>query len=198
MRLTGSIIARDRVAVAQAGEALRFTAGNFYINDKPTGAVVGQQPFGGARASGTNDKAGSAANLSAGHHPGRSRRPSSRPRPSATRTNSRTDAGTSSATPDRWSAGIHRMPRAEALTDCAPSGRCGTFTQRPVGAVRPGVVRRRSLRRVAVHWAAGWGTRGRAAKYGRSRDAGRAGEQSDQEHYCLARQPNLLFNSALR
>ncbi len=61
--LTGSIIARDRVAVATAAEALRFTAGNFYINDKPTGAVVGQQPFGGARASGTNDKAGSAANL---------------------------------------------------------------------------------------------------------------------------------------
>ncbi len=61
--LTGSIVARDRVAVARATEALRFTAGNFYINDKPTGAVVGQQPFGGARASGTNDKAGSAANL---------------------------------------------------------------------------------------------------------------------------------------
>jgi 1-pyrroline-5-carboxylate dehydrogenase len=61
--LTGSIIARDRVAVAEASRALRFTAGNFYINDKPTGAVVGQQPFGGARASGTNDKAGSAANL---------------------------------------------------------------------------------------------------------------------------------------
>ncbi len=61
--LTGSIIARDRAAVARASEALRYTAGNFYINDKPTGAVVGQQPFGGARASGTNDKAGSAANL---------------------------------------------------------------------------------------------------------------------------------------
>jgi 1-pyrroline-5-carboxylate dehydrogenase len=61
--LTGSVIARDRAAVANASEALRFTAGNFYINDKPTGAVVGQQPFGGARASGTNDKAGSAANL---------------------------------------------------------------------------------------------------------------------------------------
>ncbi len=61
--LTGSIIARDRAAVARAAGALRFTAGNFYINDKPTGAVVGQQPFGGARASGTNDKAGSAANL---------------------------------------------------------------------------------------------------------------------------------------
>jgi len=61
--LTGSILGRDRVAVAAATEALRFTAGNFYINDKPTGAVVGQQPFGGARASGTNDKAGSAANM---------------------------------------------------------------------------------------------------------------------------------------
>jgi 1-pyrroline-5-carboxylate dehydrogenase len=61
--LTGSVIARDRTAVATAAAALRYTAGNFYINDKPTGAVVGQQPFGGARASGTNDKAGSAANL---------------------------------------------------------------------------------------------------------------------------------------
>jgi len=61
--LTGSIVARDRTAVALATDSLRFTAGNFYINDKPTGAVVGQQPFGGARASGTNDKAGSAANL---------------------------------------------------------------------------------------------------------------------------------------
>ncbi|RJO73606.1 L-glutamate gamma-semialdehyde dehydrogenase [Nocardia panacis] len=61
--LTGSIIATDRAAVARACEALRFAAGNFYINDKPTGAVVGQQPFGGSRASGTNDKAGSAQNL---------------------------------------------------------------------------------------------------------------------------------------
>ncbi len=61
--LTGSIMARDRRAVAWATEHLRFAAGNFYVNDKPTGAVVGQQPFGGARASGTNDKAGSAANL---------------------------------------------------------------------------------------------------------------------------------------
>ncbi len=61
--LTGSIIAQDRVAIAEATEALRFSAGNFYINDKPTGAVVGQQPFGGARASGTNDKAGSIFNL---------------------------------------------------------------------------------------------------------------------------------------
>jgi 1-pyrroline-5-carboxylate dehydrogenase len=61
--LTGAIIATDRAAIAHAGEALRFTAGNFYINDKPTGAVVGQQPFGGGRASGTNDKAGAMHNL---------------------------------------------------------------------------------------------------------------------------------------
>ena len=61
--LTGSIFAQDRQAIAVATETLRFSAGNFYINDKPTGAVVGQQPFGGARASGTNDKAGSRLNL---------------------------------------------------------------------------------------------------------------------------------------
>jgi 1-pyrroline-5-carboxylate dehydrogenase len=61
--LTGSIIAQDRAAIDAATEALRFAAGNFYINDKPTGAVVGRQPFGGARASGTNDKAGSILNL---------------------------------------------------------------------------------------------------------------------------------------
>jgi len=61
--LTGAVFATDRAAVAQASAALRFAAGNFYINDKPTGAVVGQQPFGGARRSGTNDKAGSALNL---------------------------------------------------------------------------------------------------------------------------------------
>ncbi len=61
--LTGSIIARDRRAIAWASERLRFAAGNFYVNDKPTGAVVGQQPFGGGRASGTNDKAGAASNL---------------------------------------------------------------------------------------------------------------------------------------
>jgi 1-pyrroline-5-carboxylate dehydrogenase len=61
--LTGSVFARDRRAVLQAMSALRNAAGNFYINDKPTGAVVGQQPFGGARASGTNDKAGSKLNL---------------------------------------------------------------------------------------------------------------------------------------
>jgi 1-pyrroline-5-carboxylate dehydrogenase len=61
--LTGAVIATDRQAIATATEVLRFTAGNFYINDKPSGAVVGQQPFGGARASGTNDKAGSVVNL---------------------------------------------------------------------------------------------------------------------------------------
>jgi 1-pyrroline-5-carboxylate dehydrogenase len=60
---TGSIFARDRKAIATASRELRHAAGNFYINDKPTGAVVGQQPFGGSRASGTNDKAGSALNL---------------------------------------------------------------------------------------------------------------------------------------
>ena len=62
--LTGAVIAEDRQAIARAAKTVRFAAGNFYINDKPTGAVVGQQPFGGSRASGTNDKAGSAANLS--------------------------------------------------------------------------------------------------------------------------------------
>jgi 1-pyrroline-5-carboxylate dehydrogenase len=61
--LTGAVFARDRAAVHQAATALRHAAGNFYVNDKPTGAVVGQQPFGGARASGTNDKAGSKLNL---------------------------------------------------------------------------------------------------------------------------------------
>ena len=61
--LTGSIFGRDRAAILEASHALRFAAGNLYVNDKPTGAVVGQQPFGGARASGTNDKAGSIWNL---------------------------------------------------------------------------------------------------------------------------------------
>ena len=61
--LTGSIMATDRAVLAKAARELRFAAGNFYFNDKPTGAVVGQQPFGGGRASGTNDKAGSAQNL---------------------------------------------------------------------------------------------------------------------------------------
>ncbi len=61
--LTGAIFAQDRTAIVKMERALRHAAGNFYINDKPTGAVVGQQPFGGARASGTNDKAGSKLNL---------------------------------------------------------------------------------------------------------------------------------------
>jgi len=61
--LTGAVIAQDRAALTEAANALRYAAGNFYLNDKPTGAVVGQQPFGGARASGTNDKAGSLLNL---------------------------------------------------------------------------------------------------------------------------------------
>ncbi len=61
--LTGAIFARDRGFLEVAARVLRFAAGNLYLNDKPTGAVVGQQPFGGARLSGTNDKAGSALNL---------------------------------------------------------------------------------------------------------------------------------------
>jgi 1-pyrroline-5-carboxylate dehydrogenase len=61
--LTGAVFAQDRAAIDEAGEKLRYAAGNFYVNDKPTGAVVGQQPFGGSRASGTNDKAGSMWNL---------------------------------------------------------------------------------------------------------------------------------------
>jgi 1-pyrroline-5-carboxylate dehydrogenase len=61
--LTGAVFATDRAAIEEAEDALRYAAGNFYVNDKPTGAVVGQQPFGGSRASGTNDKAGSMWNL---------------------------------------------------------------------------------------------------------------------------------------
>jgi 1-pyrroline-5-carboxylate dehydrogenase len=61
--LTGAVFARERDAVDLAEEKLQYAAGNFYVNDKPTGAIVGQQPFGGARASGTNDKAGSMWNL---------------------------------------------------------------------------------------------------------------------------------------
>jgi 1-pyrroline-5-carboxylate dehydrogenase len=61
--LTGCVIAEDEKAIKEAREFLTHSAGNFYINDKPTGAVVGQQPFGGGRASGTNDKAGSMLNL---------------------------------------------------------------------------------------------------------------------------------------
>jgi delta 1-pyrroline-5-carboxylate dehydrogenase len=84
--LTGAIIAQDRTAVLKASEALRFAAGNLYINDKPTGAVVGQQPFGGGRTSGTNDKAGSIYNLLRWISPARSRRPSCHPPPSPTPT----------------------------------------------------------------------------------------------------------------
>ena len=61
--LTGAVFARDRAAIDEASDRLGYAAGNFYVNDKPTGAVVGQQPFGGARGSGTNDKAGSKLNL---------------------------------------------------------------------------------------------------------------------------------------
>ena len=61
--LTGAIFAEDKQAIEIAKNTLKYTAGNFYINDKPTGAVVNQQPFGGSRASGTNDKAGSYLNL---------------------------------------------------------------------------------------------------------------------------------------
>jgi len=61
--LTGAVVATDRAAIGSATRRLRFAAGNFYVNDKPTGAVVGQQPFGGSRASGTNDKAGTVGNL---------------------------------------------------------------------------------------------------------------------------------------
>ena len=84
--LTGSIIAQDRQVIADARRDLRFAAGNFYINDKPTGAVVGQQPFGGARASGTNDKAGAAVNLIRWTSPRPSRRPSCLPRTGPTPT----------------------------------------------------------------------------------------------------------------
>ena len=61
--LTGAVFANERDAIEEAQDVLRYAAGNFYVNDKPTGAVVGQQPFGGSRASGTNDKAGSMWNL---------------------------------------------------------------------------------------------------------------------------------------
>ena len=61
--LTGCVMGNDKIAIKEAKDGLTHSAGNFYINDKPTGAVVGQQPFGGSRASGTNDKAGSELNL---------------------------------------------------------------------------------------------------------------------------------------
>ena len=77
--LTGAVFAQDRRHIRRLADRLRFTAGNFYINDKPTGAVVGQQPFGGSRASGTNDKAGSAQNCCDGSRPAPSRRRSCPP-----------------------------------------------------------------------------------------------------------------------
>ena len=83
--LTGAIFAQDRYAIECLTNKLTDCAGNFYINDKPTGAVVGQQPFGGARGSGTNDKAGSMINLLRGYHPGPSRRTLCRRRTTGTR-----------------------------------------------------------------------------------------------------------------
>ena len=76
--LTGSVFAQDRYAIEHITKALTHAAGNFYVNDKPTGAVVGQQPFGGSRASGTNDKAGSMLNLLRWYRLEPSRRPCSR------------------------------------------------------------------------------------------------------------------------
>ena len=61
--MTGAVFSKEQIAIDTASKILEYSAGNFYINDKPTGAVVGQQPFGGGRASGTNDKAGSYLNL---------------------------------------------------------------------------------------------------------------------------------------
>lgn len=84
--LTGAVIANDRAAAAYTAEKLRYAAGNFYINDKSTGAVVGQQPFGGGRNSGTNDKAGAPRTFSAGPSPEPSRKPWSRRRTTRTRT----------------------------------------------------------------------------------------------------------------
>ncbi len=76
--LTGAIFSRDRQVIDQYSRELKYSAGNFYINDKPTGAVVGQQPFGGSRLSGTNDKAGSELNLLRWCSLEQSRRPSYR------------------------------------------------------------------------------------------------------------------------
>jgi 1-pyrroline-5-carboxylate dehydrogenase len=83
--LTGAIFAQDRRVIGRLTEALTHAAGNFYINDKPTGAVVGQQPFGGGRASGTNDKAGGIQNMIRWVSPAPSRRPSCPPRTSPIR-----------------------------------------------------------------------------------------------------------------
>jgi 1-pyrroline-5-carboxylate dehydrogenase len=91
--LTGAVFAADRARSREAASALRNAAGNFYINDKPTGAVVGQQPFGGARASGTNDKAGSKLNLVRWVSARTSRRPSARRATTGTRSWSSGRAG---------------------------------------------------------------------------------------------------------
>ena len=98
--LTGAIFSQDRASIDEAQEALRYTAGNFYVNDKPTGAVVGQQPFGGARASGTNDKAGSMWNLIRWVSPRTIKETFVSPRTTAIRS-CRADGGNGSAPPGR-------------------------------------------------------------------------------------------------
>ncbi len=113
--LTGAVFAGDEDALAQADDVLRYAAGNFYVNDKPTGATVGQQPFGGARASGTNDKAGTVWNLIRFASPARS-----------SATTSQTDA--------RPSAACERADLA--------GSRCGRREARPPGR-RPPPARRR-------------------------------------------------------
>ncbi len=117
--LTGAVIAQDRRAIAWAQEELRFAAGNFYINDKPTGAVVGQQPFGGGRASGTNDKAGAAVNLLRWTRRGRSRRRSCRRRTTATRTWAELPS------PHRDRAGAAAIARDAGPRGCGPAARPG-------------------------------------------------------------------------
>ena len=146
--LTGAVFAQDRDAITAAMDVLRYAAGNFYINDKPTGAVVGQQPFGGARASGTNDKAGSVLNLLRWDHPRSSRRPS--PRPSTTlpaHGMTRPDA-----LPDQMMLSSVRsnalLKRLTSKTDTSTSGlrlRYGSGPARPTGALEepvPGKARR--------------------------------------------------------
>ena len=122
--LTGAIIAQDRQAIADARRDLRFAAGNFYVNDKPTGAVVGQQPFGGARASGTNDKAGAAATCCAGPARARSRRRSCRRRTTATRTWAEGGPMAAAVSPGVLAVLQHLGPlhaQEKVLTYCSPS-----------------------------------------------------------------------------
>ena len=115
--LTGAIFADDRQAVRQAIDALRFAAGNFYVNDKPTGAVVGQQPFGGSRASGTNDKAGSILNLL----------PLGQPADDQRRRSSRRPTGAT-----RSSAERDRIPAREAVPAASSArGRLDSFQRAP-------------------------------------------------------------------